>query len=68
MVWAHPNRVVSQAVFPKFAAGHSNFGAEHEVRASPLGIRAHGIAFKRSARVKKPFLQKTKKWGSLEAG
>ncbi len=33
--WAHPNRVVSQAVFHKFAAGHPKFGAEREVRASP---------------------------------
>ncbi len=35
--WAHPNRVVSQAVFQKFAAGHPKFGAEREVRAPTLG-------------------------------
>jgi hypothetical protein len=33
--WAHPNRVVSQAVFQKKSAGHPKFGAEREVRASP---------------------------------
>ncbi len=33
--WAHPNRVVSQAVFQKNAAGHPKLEAEREVRASP---------------------------------
>jgi hypothetical protein len=32
--WAHPNRVLSQAVFQKVAAGHPKFGAEREVRSS----------------------------------
>jgi hypothetical protein len=36
--WAHPNRVLSQAVFQKFAAGHSKFEAEREVRASSWGF------------------------------
>jgi hypothetical protein len=36
--WAHPNRVLSQAVFQKFAAGHPKFGAEREVRASTWGL------------------------------
>jgi hypothetical protein len=30
--WAHPNRVVSQAVFQIYVAGHPKFGAEREVR------------------------------------
>jgi hypothetical protein len=36
--WAHPNRVVSQAVFQKIAIGHPKFGAEREVRAPPWGF------------------------------
>jgi hypothetical protein len=36
--WAHPNRVLSQAVFQKFAAGHPKLRAEREVRASPWGF------------------------------
>jgi hypothetical protein len=36
--WAHPNRVVSQAVFQKCATGHPKFGAERKVRALPWGF------------------------------
>jgi hypothetical protein len=36
--WARPNRVVSQAVFQKIAAGHPMFGSEREVRASTWGF------------------------------
>jgi hypothetical protein len=36
--WACPNRVFSQAVFQKFAAGHPKFGVQREVRASPWGL------------------------------
>ncbi len=36
--WAHLNRVVSQAVFQKLAAGHPKFGVERELRASPWGL------------------------------
>ncbi len=43
--WARPNRVFSQAVLQKFAAGHPKFGAEREVRASPWGL-AHRVSFK----------------------
>ncbi len=69
--WARPNRVFSRAMFKKIAAGHPKFGAEREVRASSGGL-AHRVAFKRSARFKKPFLQKKKLpktvLGRLEAG
>jgi hypothetical protein len=36
--WAHPNRIVSQAVFQKNAAGNPKLEAEREVRASPWGF------------------------------
>jgi hypothetical protein len=36
--WAHPNRVLSQAVFQKFAAGHPKFEAERELRAPFWGF------------------------------
>jgi hypothetical protein len=36
--WAHPNRVVGQAVFKKVAAGHPKFGAAREMRVSPWGF------------------------------
>jgi hypothetical protein len=48
--WAHPNRVVSQAVFQNFAAGHPKLEAEREVRASPW--------FGSSKLSQKTFLQK----------
>ncbi len=38
--WARPNRVVSQAVFQKIAAGHPKFGSEREVRSSPWEFSA----------------------------
>ncbi len=38
--WARPNRVVSQAVFQKIAAGHPKSGSEREVRSSPWEFSA----------------------------
>jgi hypothetical protein len=74
--WARPNRVFSQAVFQKFAAGHPKFRAEREVRASPWGLALTRVAFKRSARSKKTVPSKKKnfqkKWrqvgGRVSAG
>jgi hypothetical protein len=63
--WAHPNRVLDQAVLQKFAAGHPKFGAEREVRASPWGFAL--IASRLDAlRVpeNRSFKQKPKKLGA----
>jgi hypothetical protein len=66
--WAHPNRVVSQAVFQKFAAGHPKFGADREVRASPWGFALIASRLDAPRFPKKSFLQKNKTFKKVWAG
>jgi hypothetical protein len=68
--WAHPNRVVSQAVFQKIAAGHPKFGAERELRASPWGLALIASRLDAPSVPTKKVLQKNcpKSQGRLEAG
>ncbi len=56
--WARPNRVVSQAVFQKIAAGHPKFGSEREVRASTWGFALIASRLDAPRDQKKPFLHK----------
>ncbi len=65
--WAHPNRVVSQAVFKKFAARHPEFGAEREVRASPWGFALIASRLDAPRVPKKTFFKKhnSKKLGQV---
>jgi hypothetical protein len=67
--WARPNRVLSQAVFQKFAAGRPKFGAEREVRASPWGFALAVSRLKRSARPKnRSSKNKSQVGGMVSAG
>jgi hypothetical protein len=71
--WTHPNRVVSQAVFQKVAAGHPKFGAEREVRSSTWESSALIASRLDAPRIpNNPFFPHTKNfqksWGRLEEG
>jgi hypothetical protein len=59
--WAHPNRVVSQAVFQKHAAGHPKLEAEREVRASTWEFALIASRLDASRVRKKPIKNKPKK-------
>jgi hypothetical protein len=69
--WADPNRVVSQAVIQKIAAGHPKFGAVREVRASTWEFALIASRLDAPRVLKKSFLlknKKTQKRRQLEAG
>jgi hypothetical protein len=53
--WAHPNRVVSQGVKQKIAAGHPKLGVEREVRASPWGFALIELVSKTGGRLEAGF-------------
>ncbi len=51
--WARPNRVLSQAAFQEYAAGHPKFGSEREVRSSPWKFSALTVSRLDAPRVPK---------------